>query len=189
VTDDLPMVGQSLLGRAVYSQSASKECTSVAEDWLHGCLRKHKECGPSEHENPLPTRVIDVGNENCHPKLIASKGRTGTWIALSYCWGRDSEFVLNEERIRGLQSGIPVNEFPTTLRDAVMITRRLRIQYVWIDALCINQDSPTDWANEAAKMREVYSGAILTIVAANSPSTHSGIFSQRNSKSVRAMLE
>ena len=78
-----------------------------------------------------------------------------------------------------LQRGIPLSDFPATLRDAVVITRSLGVKYIWIDALCIKQDSAEDWAREAAKMRDVYSGAILTVVAANSPSTHSGIFSQR----------
>ncbi|KAK0108108.1 hypothetical protein ONS95_002930 [Cadophora gregata] len=65
------------------------------------------------------------------------------------------------------------------MRDAVITTRALGVRYIWIDALCIKQDSREDWAAEAAKMREVYSGAIVTISAANSPSTHSGIFSTR----------
>jgi hypothetical protein len=70
-----------------------------------------------------------------------------------------------------------------------MVTRSLGIKYVWIDALCIKQDSAEDWAREAAKMRDVYSGAVLTVVAANSPSTHSGMFSQRSSESLRATVE
>ncbi|KAE8454639.1 hypothetical protein EG329_000262 [Mollisiaceae sp. DMI_Dod_QoI] len=88
-----------------------------------------------------------------------------------------------------LQNGIPVNDFPATLRDAIIITRSLRIKYIWIDALCIKQDSKEDWAREAAKMRDVYSGAVLTVVAANSPSTQSGIFAQRKLESARATLE
>lgn len=55
--------------------------------------------------------------------------------------------------------------------------------------MCIKQDSAEDWAKEAAKMREVYSGAILTVVAANSPSTSSGIFSPRSFDGSKAVLE
>ena len=119
---------------------------------------------------------------------MTSNGKIEPWIALSYCWGGDSQFVFNDKTMHDLQSGIRLNDFPATLRDAVIITRALRIKYIWIDALCIKQDSVEDWAREAAKMREVYSGAILTVVAANSPSTHSGIFSQRVSGE-RATLE
>lgn len=137
---------------------------------------------------PLPTRVIDVGDENQHPKLVATGGRFGSYVALSYCWGGDSDFIFTDAKKQALESGIPVDEFPETLRDAVLITRQLRIQYVWIDALCIKQDSADDWAREAAKMKEVYAGAVLTVIASNSPSTRSGIFSPRQA-GLRAIVE
>jgi hypothetical protein len=177
------------LGRAVYSDSASKGCISVAEEWLRTCLHEHKECSPLRaYASPLPTRVIDVGDEDSYPKLVTSGGKVEPWIALSYCWGGDSQFVFNDRTMHDLHRGIPLDSFPATLRDSVVITRTLGIKYIWIDALCIKQDSTEDWVREAAKMREVYSGAILTIVAANSPSTHSGIFSQRK-PGKRATLE
>jgi hypothetical protein len=177
------------LGRAVYSDSASKGCISVAEEWLRTCLHEHKECSPLRaHASPLPTRVIDVGDEDSYPRLVTSNGKTEPWIALSYCWGGDSQFVFNDRTMHDLHRGIPLDSFPATLRDSVVITRTLGIKYIWIDALCIKQDSTEDWVREAAKMREVYSGAILTIVDANSPSTHSGIFSQRK-PGKRATLE
>jgi hypothetical protein len=162
---------------------------SVVEEWLRICLHEHKECSPlCEPASPLPTRVIDVGDKDSDPRLVTSNGKIESWVALSYCWGGDSQFVFNDGTMDNLQKGIPLNSFPATLRDAVIITRSLGIRYIWIDALCIKQDSAEDWAREAARMREVYSGAILTVVAANSPSTHSGIFSKRMSGE-RATLE
>ncbi len=162
---------------------------SVVEEWLRICLHEHKECSPlCDPASPLPTRVIDVGNKDSDPRLVTSNGKIESWIALSYCWGGDSQFVFNDKTMDNLQKGIPLNSFPATLRDAVIITRSLGIRYIWIDALCIKQDSADDWEREAAKMREVYSGAVLTVATANSPSTHSGIFSQRISGE-RATLE
>ncbi|KAK1957247.1 HET-domain-containing protein, partial [Colletotrichum sublineola] len=52
---------------------------------------------------------------------------------------------------------------PDSLRDAVTITSHLGIQYFWIDALCIIQGDPDDWAREAGQMCEVYSNAVVTI--------------------------
>ena len=145
------------MGRAVYSDSASKACMSVVQEWLRTCLREHKECSPlCEPASLLPTRVIDVGDKDSDPRLVTSTGKIEPWIALSYCWGGDSQFVFNDRTMDNLQKGIPLNSFPATLRDAVIITRSLGIRYIWIDALCIKQDSAEDWAREAAKMREVY---------------------------------
>ncbi|KAF4627985.1 hypothetical protein G7Y89_g10167 [Cudoniella acicularis] len=188
--DDVPEDGRDLLGRAVYSDPSSEACIVVAKDWLSECLNGHKQCAAlATSKKSLPTRVIEVGDETSHPKLITTGGTTGTWVALSYCWGGDSTFVLNETKRPDLQQGIPVQDFPPTLRDAVLVTRRLGLQYLWIDALCIQQDSKEDWAREAAKMREVYSGAVLTITAANSPSTISGIFFQREAKSPKVPIK
>lgn len=32
-----------------------------------------------------------------------------------------------------------------TLQDCIFIARKLGISYVWIDSICIVQDSPNDW--------------------------------------------
>ncbi|KAG9231108.1 heterokaryon incompatibility protein-domain-containing protein [Amylocarpus encephaloides] len=187
--DHLPDDGEHLLGRAVYSDPSSAACISVAKEWMQECLNDHEQCNATRGETHLPTRVIEVGDDTCRPKLVTTNGKVGTWIALSYCWGGDSKFVLNEKKRAELEAGVPVENFPGTLRDAILITRRLRIKYIWIDALCIQQDSKEDWAREASKMRDVYSGAVLTVIAANSPSTISGIFSTREQKSARVPVE
>lgn len=54
---------------------------------------------------------------------------------------------------------------PQTLQDAVKITRMLDIRYIWIDALCIIQDSHDDWERESQSMNKVYGNAYLTIAA------------------------
>lgn len=126
----------------MYLDPASRECLAVAKDWLHTCLSEHKKCNSSgASQRPLPTRVIDVGGEACPPKIFNTNGKFGSYVALSYCWGGDSTFVLNVKTIGFLQEGIPLADYPATLRDAIIITRSLGIQYLWIDALCIRQDS------------------------------------------------
>jgi len=64
-------------------------------------------------------------------------------------------------------------------QDAVIATRKLGFRYIWIDALCIIQDSKYDWEKEAALMTEVYSNAAITISAAVSKSGDEGLFTPR----------
>lgn len=85
---------------------------------------------PSGHGNPLPTRVVNVGNDNCHPKLVASNGKADTWLVLSYWGGEDSHFVFNNQTIHDLQSGIPPDDFPAAIRKVVINTRSHGIKYV-----------------------------------------------------------
>ena len=52
-----------------------------------------------------------------------------------------------------------------TPQDAVTITRQFGIRYLWIDALCIIQDSHSVWSIEAANMAKIYWNALITIAA------------------------
>lgn len=54
---------------------------------------------------------------------------------------------------------------PQTFADAVTATRVLGIRYLWIDSLCIIQDSPEDWSEQAPCMAGIYGNAHLTISA------------------------
>lgn len=56
---------------------------------------------------------------------------------------------------------ILLSSFPQTLRDAITITKSLGFRYLWIDALCILQDSKGDWEKEAAVMGKVYFNAVV----------------------------
>lgn len=131
-----------------------------------------------------PTRLIDVGspNESKDPRLSLDNDQVHTWVALSYCWGGQSDFVLNDLTMDSMIDGVPLSNFPPTLQDAVSITRRLGIRYLWVDALCIKQDSRVDWLQESSKMRNVYKGATLTLIAANASTVNTGIFSKRYSE-------
>jgi hypothetical protein len=73
-----------------------------------------------------------------------------------------------------------MNELPATFRDAILVTRNLNIQYIWIDAICIIQDSlDEDWPKEASHMREYYMNSVLTISAMNAENSKKGILQKR----------
>lgn len=75
---------------------------------------------------------------------------------------------------------IPLEKLPRTIRDAVTVTRSLGIRYLWVDALCIIQDSQSDWRAEAPKMMNVYRNAYLTIAATVGDNADSGLAIDRN---------
>lgn len=66
-----------------------------------------------------------------------------------------------------------------TFRDAVEVTRRLGFGYIWIDALCIIQNSLEDWNNAAATMGAIYSNAYLTIAATSARDGNQGFLKPR----------
>lgn len=56
------------------------------------------------------------------------------------------------------------------------ITRRLKYPYIWIDSLCIQQDSPEDWSDQAAKMAAIYMNADATIAALAAEDSEGGLY-------------
>jgi hypothetical protein len=152
---------------------------------LKVCMSRHKLCNSRfKSSSNLPTRVIDVGppHQPPCPRLFVTQGQVGSWIALSYCWGASSPFVLKEANLVQLTAGLPLGDLPATLRDAIDIVHRLGQRYLWIDALCIIQDSPDDWSAEAARMRYVYANAVMTLSAGGSPDSSAGILTPRTGR-------
>lgn len=60
-------------------------------------------------------------------------------------------------------AGIAWDELSKTFQDALVATKGLGFRYIWIDSLCIIQDSEEDFQLECAKTGSVYSNAVCTI--------------------------
>lgn len=60
-------------------------------------------------------------------------------------------------------------------RDAITITRKPHIQYLWIDSLYIIQDDVEDWKRESCLVEKVFPSAYCTIAATDPRSLEHGI--------------
>lgn len=67
-----------------------------------------------------------------------------------------------------------IENLPQTFLDAVLLTGGLGLRYLWVDSLCILQDSREDWAHEAPLMASVYGNAYVTIAADAAKNTNAG---------------
>lgn len=141
----------------------------------------HEKC-PMRNSPLLPTRVIFVGESSEDVRLYKSKtGERGDYIALSYCWGGRQALTTTLETIDRNTKALDVSSLPRTLYDAVLTTRRMGFEYLWVDALCIIQDSNEDRTWEIGRMGDVYKNATLTIVAASSSTVAGGFLNPRPS--------
>ncbi|KEF58643.1 uncharacterized protein A1O9_06569 [Exophiala aquamarina CBS 119918] len=141
----------------------------VANKWVIDCLENHEHCrSPStisqSHEPTLlPARVIKIlDDDNLRLVSGASPER---YTILSYCWGGTQKFSSTIDTIKSRRAGFKTCQLPQTLQDAVKLTRSLGLEYLWIDVLCIIQDSPNDKEIELPKMPSYYRNAYLTICA------------------------
>ena len=154
--------------------------------WLKRCLFDHKRCAEvSKQADPIhnPARLLYVGKRN-EPevvKLVINKeDQVPDYVALSYCWGKKAFIQLTQAKLLEFQESIDPNEIPKTLKDAIEVTKLLGYSYIWIDALCIIQDSKEDWLKEAAKMGSIYRKSVVSIAALGAVDCFQGLFTARN---------
>ena len=186
----------------------SDQSLKVIKDWLLNCDTNHSFCGKNSKGLFFPTRCIDVGEiekgtvslrdrdevkklhsgaTNAAPSPTHLEHNTRSYdhypayLTLSHRWG-DPKRILqlrkgDEKRFR---KGIQIQELSQTFQDAMWIVKRLGYQYIWIDSLCIFQDSAADWQKEADIMIDVYSNTFCNISAISSSyDTNRGLFSER----------
>ncbi|KAK3375778.1 heterokaryon incompatibility protein-domain-containing protein [Lasiosphaeria ovina] len=166
--------------------SRSPGSRSFIQKQLSACLSGgvHSNCMPKQAPYmKWPQRMLKISSGRIALTDFGSH-MEAHYAALSYCWGTREElkknppFVANDATYDRLKTGIPFSELPLTVRQAVKVCLTLNIAYIWVDALCIIQDDPSDWEREAKKMATVYSMAKITIIAASSTSCHSGFIAQ-----------
>ncbi|RBR25156.1 uncharacterized protein FIESC28_02064 [Fusarium coffeatum] len=146
---------------------------------LQNCLENHS-CAPKPNQF-MPTRLIQIRIINDQYAAFLVQGvDLKPYVTLSHCWGPSfppwAKTTESNLESRLSSDGIPWEELPQTFRDAIITTKRLGFEYIWIDALCIIQDSPADWEAEAMLMSEVYSYGALMLSSDASPDTNTGFF-------------
>lgn len=146
--------------------------------WLRACNMQHgASCRSWSLLNaPLPTRVLDIARTSDCIWLVEPGQQKGRYMALSHRWGGKDVIKTTVATLSARKAGIPIHDLPRTFADAVTICRRLGVRYLWIDSLCIIQDSREDWEREAARMADVYANSYLTIAASSSPDSRGGCF-------------
>lgn len=213
--DESSPAAEAITPRPLAKSSSSEQTFSLIRDWITSCVDGHEKCqlgytyeelqnaGEADDEPArlrakyseefvqLPTRLIDVESFREDVRLVesASFGNRGRYIALSHVWGKTKHFKTESTNFDKHRTRILFDDLPKTFRDAVLVTRTLGLQYLWIDSLCIIQDSPADWEREASRMASVYMGAYATISAAASENSDGGLFFDRELPACRAQLK
>ncbi|WQF89828.1 Putative heterokaryon incompatibility [Colletotrichum destructivum] len=151
------------------------------QNWLNDCETGHEKCGKGTNTK-LPTRLVDVvqPGDRAGVRLVeTTAGQTGTYVCLSHCWGKIRiKSMTQRENLKRRLNLIPWCLLPPSFQQAIEITRKLGILYLWIDSLCIIQDDKGDWEKEAAQMVNVYCNSYATIAVSWSHSSQGGCYSR-----------
>lgn len=157
--------------------------------WYRNCLENHNECRPVSDGSYLPSRLLDIGQPFSREptKLVTTKNwstidekdicdRTTAYATLSHCWGKSPPLRLLTQNMYQMKQGIPRESLPRIFSEAIEVCWQLGIRYLWIDCLCICQDSEEDWAEESSLMGKIYSYAIINIAATGSVDCNGSLF-------------
>ena len=190
----------------------SLQSTDNVKKWLQTCIAGHTKCRVSRTSTIsshrfLPIRLLDAGTTESgrpSPESIDAKftfslpeirlcrsdslSQDIEYLTLSHRWGKPQGFTLNNGTLSEFHESITQAELLSpqamTFKNAIHITRCLGFRYLWIDALCINQDDPREKASEIAHMGEIYSNSTLNISATGAFLPSEGMFFERKVLSV-----
>ncbi|KAF2787240.1 HET-domain-containing protein [Melanomma pulvis-pyrius CBS 109.77] len=155
--------------------------------WFLSCLNTHRGfCSTMYTNRLLPYRILDLGSGGLTGKIMLreTQSQIGKYACLSHCWGGHQPLQTTIETLEQHKEEIGWDALPKTFQDAVTYTRRLTLQYLWIDSLCIIQDDIDDWNTQAAQMAEIYRNGIITLSAAASKGPDDGLFVMTRSKHI-----
>jgi hypothetical protein len=166
----------------VADNTGSQQTWSQVVRWLEHCRSLHgPDCNSNSGTNFTPTRLLNVGEAGKVRLQTRFSDSPVRYVTLSHRWGAtaDQRLVLNTGNLHLLQRNIDMNKLSPIFKDAVEITRRLGLSFLWIDCLCIIQGDEPDWQHEASTMGNIYKNGVLNI-SANSGDATEGCFQVRD---------
>jgi hypothetical protein len=156
----------------------------LAYGWFTTCQKCHKSCDwLVQSPKWLPTRLLDIGLAGDRWRLhitAEDAAHSFDYLTLSYRWGSADFIKLTESSVTEFRAGKLISDLPRTFRDAISVARRFSIRYLWIDSLCIVQDSIEDWQEQSALMRDVFTNSVCNVAAADSHGPDEGLFRNRD---------
>ena len=152
-----------------------------ARRWLRECKDGHVDCANLRWSTRNPTRLVRILTES-EVQLVHTfpEAAAFTYAALSYCWGGSRIGITTKDNLHQRAWTFSCAELPPIAQDVIIFVKRLGIEYIWIDALCIVQDDTEDWRREAATMHEVYGNAFFTICASSNKTATERLFRRRD---------
>ncbi|KAI8627182.1 HET-domain-containing protein [Xylariaceae sp. FL1651] len=162
------------LARAVQSTPIDVKLIS---SWVENCQATHH-CSIAITDNYALKlhilRAIDVRRMCVTPITPNTQ-----YVALSYVWGGVTTLrLLRDNTVELMRPGglkTYEEDIPLTIRDAIELVRRMDLDYLWVDTLCLVQDDPNDMAVGINAMSIIYECAYFTILAVSGTNANSGL--------------
>ncbi|KAK2598426.1 hypothetical protein N8I77_011844 [Diaporthe amygdali] len=175
--------------------TGSEETFRLARLWIDKCTQMHENCAKrSSSTRRVPKRLLDVtrvvdttsGTVNVvdSAERMSKSSETLQYVTLSHRWNPSYNcFTLASNIHIHEKQGIEMAQLPKTFAEACVTVRKLGLRYLWIDSLCIIQDSNADKALEIPNMADYYQNAELNLSA--SAQSTAGLWSERDGEATK----
>ncbi|OBT58403.1 hypothetical protein VE04_00772 [Pseudogymnoascus sp. 24MN13] len=187
--DIIPLARKNEDGMFLGRRMESKQLDiPLMKTWLRKCEEWHnvacwkEDISRSRREGPVTVkfpfrpfiRLLDL-KDDC----LVETSATPVFVALSYVWGRIEVFKTLKNTLPGLMKPGSLSKnydlFPTTIQDAITMTRQLDYRYLWIDSICILQDDELDKSTQVQNMDAIFTRANFLIIAAGGGHANAGL--------------
>lgn len=159
---------------------------ALARHWISDCDNHHTRCkrpGVASRSNWVPERLIYIDDENSRLRLVRGVDVPSdtSYTTLSHRWGQvKDKLVLTQANVDEWYEQLPSLQKWKTFMDAIETSRQLQIPYIWIDSLCIIQDSKEDWQHHCPQMCNIYKGSYCNIAATSAMDDTEGCLFERD---------
>lgn len=142
----------------------------LAKTWLEECELLHTSCkaaintrGPSG-----PGRLLDLNVSRNYVKLVQLNVSVHVrYATFTYCKSFKKDNFTTSRTLKSNLQSMKISKLPRSIQEAILVARRLELPFLWVDSLCIVQDSQKDKDLETSKLPQIFTNAVVAIVAAN----------------------
>jgi hypothetical protein len=157
---------------------------SLVVKWLSACESNHSACQQVSIAQEIQNQdqpgfiFIDVNR-----KRLVHRTATSRYLALSYVWGAVEQLQLTQATRAALEMDMSLskywNQIPQVIRDAIEFVEKIAEKYLWVDTLCIVQDSESRHV-EIGRMNQIYRKAVCTLVALDAEDASGSLYGFRS---------
>lgn len=144
-------------------------------EWLKGCNMDHS---GTCHSVLDPWKRIDIAQDiilmDVERQCLVRRSSSCKYLALSYVWGNAQNMVpfqTTQKEFPSLcqdgafTSSHGYNRLPRTIRDSMVLCKKMGLRYLWVDRFCIVQDDADNKSEQLKAMASIYANAYFTIAA------------------------
>ncbi|KAI7779795.1 hypothetical protein LA080_000293 [Diaporthe eres] len=159
--------------KSTNTSTGSDQTLALARRWIGNCSKMHETC---EKPNGV-VHLINSGERISDVSVMQ-------YVTLSHRWNPTYNcFTLTSNIHEHETQGIEMTRLPKTFAEACVTVKKLGLNYLWIDSLCIIQDSNADKALEIPNMADNYQNAALNLSA--STQSIAGLWSDRDGEATK----